>query len=562
MKTAVLAIGNRQIHQAIQSKITWVSVQGEVYRREDLVASVSTCQPDALIVAEVLDGREELPDVLIQLKKRYPKLRILYLAGNLDIENPLHRKRIQRLVHAGICDIHTMGHVSLSIFREFLGSEAGTINDLKDWLEEVVEEEPFFTPEPSPSPIPDTRSHPTSSSTPIFQPTTATSAPVFTPHQPTPHASAQMSVTQQKKSTVTPSSDFSPRVDPIYSAPISEYIPENLAKKFSDTLAQQINADTHNENIIPNLFIVSSIKPGTGKTMLSTNLAAAIAKYGRLNDKGQPPTVAIIEGDLQNLSVGTILGLIEDEYNLKTAIEKIDRILDKNNQHFDRDLHKNAPHLIEETDQFIKKCFKSYETLPNMKALVGSQFQPDELAKVTGEHYVYLLELITDMFDVVIVDTNSSLNHVTTYPVLQLANQCLYVLNLDFNNVHNNHRYRTKLIRLGIGDKIKYILNEDISQNKDNKEPLTFGPEQIEESGFRLEGCIPCIDKVIFLNRLHDGVPIVLDDSKLTLKARLEICKIADCIWSMTNLVDLQMEWERYEASQIQGRKKRFGLFS
>lgn len=272
--------------------------------------------------------------------------------------------------------------------------------------------------------------------------------------------------------------------------------------------------------------------------------------------------MALIEGDLQNLSIGTLLSVEENKYNLKTAVEKIDTLLDpsKNKDEWRDDIQ---PYEIDEVDKTIMKCFQPYYKCKNLSVLVGSQFESRELSMVKGNHYVYLLEAMAKNFDVVIVDTNSSLNHVTTYPLLQLANQCYYVLNLDYNNIRNNHRYRKELVDLGIGDKVKYILNEDISQNLDNKEELIFGPEDLIESGYRLEGCIPAIDKSIFLNRLHEGSPIILDNSKATLKARLEIAKIADGIWPMSNLVDLEHEWTKYYNSQIQKTtaKKKFKFF-
>ena len=40
--------------------------------------------------------------------------------------------------------------------------------------------------------------------------------------------------------------------------------------------------------------------------------------------------------------------------------------------------------------------------------------------------------------DVVIIDSNSSLVHVSTIPLLQLCSKVFYVLNLDFNNIRNN----------------------------------------------------------------------------------------------------------------------------
>ena len=46
-----------------------------------------------------------------------------------------------------------------------------------------------------------------------------------------------------------------------------------------------------------NVILVSSIKPGTGKSFVSTNLATDIARFGIKKKDGSRPKVAIIEGD-------------------------------------------------------------------------------------------------------------------------------------------------------------------------------------------------------------------------------------------------------------------------
>ena len=57
--------------------------------------------------------------------------------------------------------------------------------------------------------------------------------------------------------------------------------------------------------------MISSIKPGCGKSFVSTNVATAIAKFGDKKD-GRQPRVCILEADLQTLSVGTLLSLEDD----------------------------------------------------------------------------------------------------------------------------------------------------------------------------------------------------------------------------------------------------------
>ena len=295
----------------------------------------------------------------------------------------------------------------------------------------------------------------------------------------------------------------------------------------------------------PNVFLVSSIKPGTGKSFISVNLAMTIAKYGKKKD-GKAPRVALIEADLQNLSVGTLLGFKDDdEKNLKTAMESIGQIIDENDELID-DRRK-----IDQVDDFVLSCFKPQYEVKNLEALVGSQLSMEELENVKPIHYSYLIDLVADMYDVVIIDSNSSLAHTTTFPVLQLSNKAYYIINLDFNNIRNNVRYQNTLKGLGVLDKVAYILNEDYNvdylrmYNLEEPEELQFTADAVEESGFDIRGRIPIIPKSVFLNRLFDSSPICMDSEAYTVLPRLEIAKIANDMWEIEHLDWLKSEWEK-----------------
>lgn len=517
MSKIFLAIGHPQMHDVIR-KFVDVEVCGEVFSRKELPRTLGKTRPDILIVSEFLKEANDLDLVsfLVKVREKMPMVRIVYLAGNMNSGNPIHRQRIQTLIQVGIYDICTMNSISPRLLETYIYSPASA-EAVSEWLDQ--KKELPKTPSPLNKSLSDSSNQPKPS-----------------PNQPAGEPSS------------------------MYQTSIGSFIEEDQAKILAAEVMKNIQEQDEDDYTLRNVFIVSSIKPGSGKSFVSSNLATAIAKYGSVGPHGRPPTVALIEGDLQNLSIGTLLSFQEDKYNLKTAIEKIDSILDRKTLKFKQNVTQQE---IDEVDKFIKGCLKPYSKVKNLYALVGSQFQPDELRIVTAQHYIYLIETIAELFDVVIVDTNSSLNHVTTYPLLQLANQCFYVLNLDYNNIHNNHRYRQKLVSLGIGGKLRYLLNEDITQNKDNKEKLIFGPDELIESGYDLVGRIPAIDKSVFLNRLHEGKPIVLDDSKLTLKARLELEKIADQIWPMNNLVELEHEYAKYEARQLRETDKGglFGMF-
>lgn len=311
-----------------------------------------------------------------------------------------------------------------------------------------------------------------------------------------------------------------------------------------------------------NVILVSSIKPGTGKSFVSTNLATDIARFGIKKKDGSRPKVAIIEGDLQTLSLGTLLGFEDDDkLNLKTVMDRIATVFDNEGHLID------DPVAIKKVNEFIISAFKPYYSIKNLYALVGSQLRIDELDAVKACYYAYLIEVVKDYFDVIIIDSNSSLVHVSTIPLLQLCSKVFYVLNLDFNNIRNNKRYQKTLQDLDVFHKVKYILNEDINNEYRNLlgqellEEIQYDGDALADSGFDLVARIPEIPKEIFLNRLYEAVPISLDETDYTLKARIEISKVSQEIWDVENYEWLEKEFSRYQ-EKINGIvKKRKGLF-
>lgn len=324
--------------------------------------------------------------------------------------------------------------------------------------------------------------------------------------------------------------------------------------EFDETEVQDIEEDGY-----PNVYMISSIKPGSGKSFISVNLAMTIAKYGKKKD-GRPPKVALIEADLQNLSLGTLMGFEDDnERNVKTAMEAISTIITPDEELID-DRRK-----IDEVDEFVLSCFRPQYQVKNLEALVGSQLTMEELENIQAIHYSYLIDLVADMYDVVIIDSNSSLAHTTTFPVLKLSNRAYYIINLDFNNLRNNHRYLKTLRGLGVSDKVSYILNEDYNvdylrmYNLEEPEELMYTSEEMTEMGFDIRGKVPMIPKSVFLNRLYASTPICLDNEPYTVLPRLEIAKIANEMWPIENLSFLQKEWDK-QLEKLYGTKRK-GFF-
>lgn len=308
--------------------------------------------------------------------------------------------------------------------------------------------------------------------------------------------------------------------------------------------------------LIDNLYLISSIKPGTGKSFTSVNLASMIAKYGRKKENGERPRVALIDADLQTLSIGTLIQIEDPKKNIKTAFEKIQTVLDDKGREVDN------PALVADARNFVKQCFQPYTHAKNLEALVGSNLHVDEVGNVRDVDYTWLLNTIKDDYDVIIVDSNSSLFHVSTTPMMLFSKEMYYVVNLDFNNIRNNSRYQRELKEIGVFDKLKYILNENVTKEEVEKqgwsEELLFDEDALKSNQFNLAGSIPVIEKTTFLNRIYEGIPIALDDKEHTLDARISIGEIANQIWEIDKLEYMKQQKEKVEE---RNKPKKKGLF-
>lgn len=472
-KNILLATGYEQLDKKI-ADFEGYNIVGKVDYKRELIENTLSLHPDIVIISDYLTGKENLPELLIRLKKDSPSIRIIYITAKV-VMNDIPR-------------VMSLGNLVLLGIYPLVVEDKLTPKKIEYVLEHPIEEE-----------------------------------------------------------------------DVSY---LLKYHKKASEKK--DTLfelEEEAEVEDIEEEGYKNVFNISSIKPGTGKSFISVNTSLNIAKYGKKKN-GKPPTVAVIEADLQNLSLGTLLGIEDAEYNLKTAMDKISTIVSKDGELIDDRVK------IEEVNKFVLECFRPYYGVSNLKALVGSQLTMKEIEDIHEYLYLYLIDLVASEFDVVIIDTNSSLAHVTTYPLLRSATKTYYILNLDFNNIRNNARYKSTLEEIGVLDKVSYVLNENHNTDYmkmygvEEPEELEFTEKAVRESNFELAGTLPMIPKSVFLNRLFNGTPIVLDEStdSYSLLPRLEFARLANQIWKIDNLEWLEKEYETQYKRFMESKPKK-GLF-
>lgn len=295
-----------------------------------------------------------------------------------------------------------------------------------------------------------------------------------------------------------------------------------------------------------NLFVFSSVKPGSGKSFVSVNTAAAIAMYGRPKHGGTAPRICLVEGDLQTLSIGTVLGISNPTFNLKEALRQASRVVTPEGAIYADGTTQG------EVNNFLLSCCLSVPDIPNLYALTGSNMTLVDLNQINSFQYFYILDILCELFDVVLVDANSSLEHKTTGPLLQMAKEVFLIMSPDYISAAINQRFYRELKKIKVAEKTTYVINQYLTESQ--MKSLRVQPEYEQESvisPFHPEFKIPFVDPVIAYNHMYSHTPLMADKSFATIQSRLEIAKIANKIWT----VDCFKEFES-EIAEIRKKAK------
>jgi len=448
-----------------------INVLASCKLKSEVLVFTKKYKPEIIMITDKLGGDEAIISMIINLKRRFPYTRIIYLAGGLDPKNTERRDALGALVLSGIYDIVIEKRLNIDVIID------------------IIENPKKYE-----------------------------------------------SVEYLTKGIISAKTEA-------YSA-------------FAGLEYEDYGELDEIRNISNNIFVFTSIKPGTGKSFVAANAACALARYGK-DVNGHEIRVALIEADLQTLSIGTILNIKEDEnYNLGTALWAVKSIFNRNNIVADEA-------TIQKVKKKIQNCMQPLPAQPNLHVLSGSMLTPEDIdaLQVIPEYYNFIMDVVRDQYDFLIIDLNSSIFHPTTFTLLQAAKNCFYILNLDYNNVRNNLRYKKTIAGFGIQNKIRYIMNQDIGHTMDDElfgaaiEPLIFTTEKIQKQDyFDISVKIPMLPMTVFLNRQFDGNPVVFDNNgeRSIDRVRLALMKTASLISPMNEEVD------RLEASL--NRKK--GIFA
>lgn len=218
---------------------------------------------------------------------------------------------------------------------------------------------------------------------------------------------------------------------------------------------------------------VFSTKGGVGKTVLSTNIATALAsQHGR--------SVAVLDLDLQFGDVGIALGLLPERtiFDAAQAFDRLDPVM-------------------------LQGMLTSHTS--GAKVLLAP-VHPEDAEAITAGRVSGIVCMLRELFDFVVIDTAPAFNDVTL-SALDNSDVVYIVTMMDVASIKNTRITMQKLTQLGYPTELtRLVLNR-----ADSKVFLTV-PEVEKAIGGRIAMQIP--SDLLVPRSVNKGIPVVLDEPK------------------------------------------------
>ncbi|MBF9043261.1 AAA family ATPase [Rhodobacterales bacterium HKCCE4037] len=244
------------------------------------------------------------------------------------------------------------------------------------------------------------------------------------------------------------------------------------------------------------IFAVQNLAGGTGATTLAVNMAWELANI----DKTNPPSVCVIDLDLQNGSVATYLDLPRREIMLE---------------------------MLQDATSMDAQGFK--------QALVGFEDKlsvftaPSEIVPldiIGPEEVTAVLDLAAECFDIVIIDMPRTMV-MWTDTVLNRADMYFATLELDLRSAQNAMRFIKALRSEDLPlDKVQYVLNRAPGMTDLNGK--TRMKKMAESLGVSFSNMLPDGGKQV-VQSCDNGEPLAESAKKNAL--RKEISKLAEGLY-------------------------------
>ena len=219
------------------------------------------------------------------------------------------------------------------------------------------------------------------------------------------------------------------------------------------------------------VITVSSTKGGSGKSVVATNLAIALAR------RSSRPVV-LIDADLQFGDVAVMLRLVTP-HTLVDAVSAGGRL----------------------DAQFLQSLLVRHD--PSGLLVLPAPLEPSFAERVTGSDMTRILEILRSFCAFVVVDTPAQFNDVVI-ALIEHSDDILMVAGLDIPNIKNMKLGLQTLRLLEVGEeKLTLLLNR-----ADSKVQLDVA--EVERTLGLRAGCLVPSD-IVVPQSVNKGVPVVLD---------------------------------------------------
>ena len=227
------------------------------------------------------------------------------------------------------------------------------------------------------------------------------------------------------------------------------------------------------------ILSVLGTKGGAGSTMTAVNLAVA------LSQSGDAVSTALVDLNLQFGDIPLFLDIepVNTTAQVSQNISRLDSV-------------------------FLMSALTKHDSGIYILAPPNN---PEEAETITPDHTKQILNLMQQMFDYVVVDTNRSLNR-NTLVALELSETIFVIMQLDLASLINTNRLVNMCVNLGYDEsRIKMVINR---YEKRSDVSLKEAEEVLKEKAFWL---IPN-DYPSIVFSINQGKPVLLTahNSKVT----------------------------------------------
>jgi pilus assembly protein CpaE len=249
---------------------------------------------------------------------------------------------------------------------------------------------------------------------------------------------------------------------------------------------------------------VSSMKGGSGKTVVATNLAVALARRSE-----QP--VALVDADLQFGDVAVMLRL-NAPHTIVDAIPAMDRL----------------------DAQLLRSLLVRHE--PSGLYVLPAPLEPSLAERVSGSDMLRILEVLRSFCSHVVIDTPAQFNDVVL-SVIEASDDIVVVAGMEIPNIKNTKLGLQTLQRLGVPEsKLCLLVNRSNSK-------VQLDAKEVERTlGLKAQAHIP--SDIVVPQAVNRGVSVILDAPR------------SDVTRSFEELADL---FDARPAALPQKKARRFG---